>query len=257
MTETIHSNQFTYRVAAGLVPGWRSFRKFGYNEDIDTGTEDVWSNGGVKVWPSSAGVATVVSSSTADDADTGGGTPGTGALTVTFEGLDANYNEVSETFTMNGQSNVVGSVQFLRVHRGYVATVGTGGINAGNITCTVGGNIQSQIPDNVGQSQQTHYTVPAGHTLFIKEYMVAVGKETSGDQAVILGQIRLNGGANGESWRSISAIAGYQDIWSNDATVTAIPAKTDVRIQVQSDFTNVEVNGVYSGWLVRNDALDV
>ena len=242
---------FKYQVALGLVPGFSSFRKFGYNADIDTGTEDVWSAGGVKVWPTSAGVATVVSTSTADDASPAG----TGAWTVRFEGLDSSFNEITEDFTLDGTTPVVGTKSFYRIHRGYVLTAGTGQVNAGQITATVGGNVQSAIPIAVGQSQQCHYTVPAGYTLLIDEYAVACGKETTGDQVVVLGQIRLNAGANNESWRSITAVAIYEDVWVNDATVTVVPEKTDMRVQVQSDFTNVEVNAVFSGFLVSSGTI--
>ncbi len=70
----------------------------GSNLSITTTVEDIWAQGGVLVFPTSAAVI-ATSSSSADDA-----AAGTGIQQLTFTGLDANWNTISETITMNGTS---------------------------------------------------------------------------------------------------------------------------------------------------------
>ena len=90
---------FDEQVALGLVPGFATFRKFGMNDAVTSGTEEVWSPGAVRVLPTSAGALSVVSSSTADDS----AAVGTGAWTIRVEGLDSNYEEIAETIILDGQ----------------------------------------------------------------------------------------------------------------------------------------------------------
>lgn len=75
--------------------------KFGYNPDVDIGTEYIWANGGLWVPPTQARVHNIVST---DANDNGTGT--TGALTLRIFGLDTNYNEINEDITLNGQTIV-------------------------------------------------------------------------------------------------------------------------------------------------------
>ena len=64
---------------------------------------------------------TVTSTDIVDDSETG-----TGARTVTVEGLDASYNQVSETLTVGGSA---GTIEFYRVFRAFVASSGSTGSN--------------------------------------------------------------------------------------------------------------------------------
>src|SRR5210317_1067052 len=83
---------FKIAVALGQVPNYEAFRKFGMNDVIASGTQDMWPSASVRTNPTSAGVCTVQSTDVADDGDPAG----TGAWTVTVQGLDENYLEVAE-----------------------------------------------------------------------------------------------------------------------------------------------------------------
>ena len=239
-------------VAAGLVPGWRRFRKFGMNTDVDTGTEQVWPLGTIKVLPTAAATASVVSSSAAD------GVGGTGARTVIFQGLDANYDEVQEEVTMDGITPVVTTTSWLRMNVGFAADVGSGGINAGNITASIGGNAQVFIEANEGQSHQLDWCVPAGHTYLIDVYSTIIG-DTGVDAIQVLGQIRLYDETaptdNYQSWRTLSDLYMPETSRINTGSVTAIPQKTDIRALVTTNGNNHAASQVIDGYLVRNDTL--
>lgn len=163
-------------------PRYRSIHRLGYNADVDlAATEDVWAYGGTMTWQQTAATISVVSSSTNDD---GNPTTGTGAHTVTIEGLDANLAEISETVTLNGTTPVVTSQSFLRLNLAYVATGGTyHGANAGGLTFTFSGsgNVCSFIPAGRGQTQKSHYTVPAGYTAYLRDLHLGVASGKTAD----------------------------------------------------------------------------
>lgn len=171
-----HDTEYFLEVSKGNIPGASSVLKFGYNADIDSGStpEDVWSNGGIYTFPSSASLASIVSSSTNDTS------AGTGARTITIEGLDSNYNLQSETITLNGTTSVNSNNQYIRVFRAYVVTAGSGEVNAGNISITVSSVIVAHIPADVGQTQMAIYTVPAGYTAYLLGWNGFVVKKNAG-----------------------------------------------------------------------------
>lgn len=131
--------------------------KFGYNEDIDSGTaEDVWDAGGTRHIFTSAETFNVVSSNTNDTS------AGTGARLVAVQGLDADGFEQTEVVTMNGTSNVATTNSFLDINRVTVVTAGSNNTNAGDITVTgvTSGQLCSQVLAGRGITSQTHYRVP-------------------------------------------------------------------------------------------------
>lgn len=245
-------DDFKLAVAAGLVPGWRRFRKFGMNDDVDAGTEQIWPLGTIKVLPTTAAVASVVSSTAAD------GVGGTGARAIVVSGLDANYDEVEEEVTLTGITPVNTTQTFLRLNRAYITDVGSGGTNAGNITVSIGGNAQAYIEASEGQSHQLDYCVPAGHTYFIDVYSTTVG-DAGSDAIQILGQIRLYDETaptdNYQGWRTISDLYMPEESRINAFSVTAIPQKTDIRGLVSSTGANHSATLIADGYLVRNDVL--
>ena len=150
----------------GIAP-WNfsdTIHKFGHNADIDTGTEDVISVGGNQSFFTAAQAALdidIASSDGADDNDTPAG-GGTGARTITIEGIDGDGLPQSETIALNGAGDVHPTLAYLFIHRAYVATSGSGGVNAGNITIDVGGaNTMAYIGASDGQTLMATYVIPS------------------------------------------------------------------------------------------------
>ena len=162
---------FELQVARGQIAFHESFQVFGYNPDLDTSEESVWPDGGTVPHPTVASVLAIVSTSTDDD----GSPAGTGARTVFIEGLDGSYNVVSETVTLNGTTNVSTTNSYLYVNKFYVATVGSGGANAGDITAKVSTTLYDIILTGYNSRTTAHYCVPAGYTAYM-----TVGNFTAG-----------------------------------------------------------------------------
>jgi hypothetical protein len=237
-------------VAIGAIPGWRALRKFGMNDAVvSSSTQEMWPIGTAKIWPTAAGTLSVVSSSTADDVGS------TGAESIVVQGLDADYNEISETIAMDGLTPVASTAEFLRINRAFCTTVGSGEVNAGNITISIGGNPQAYIEATEGQTHQTHYTVPAGHTWIIDDYHIAVGRMSGNTDLHVMGMIRLydeTSNNNYQSWRSVTDIYLWNGgKWDNTSGDLVIPEKTDFRQKIVSTVAT-QANSVIEGYLVDN-----
>jgi len=162
------TEEFYLQVARSQIAGHETIFKFGFNPDVDDALETIWAEGGLYSYLSAATILKVSSSSTADTA------AGTGARTVEIFGLDGNYNEISETVTLNGQTAVNTTNSYLRINRGIVRSAGSGGQNAGviyagtgTVTAGVPANTYLSIAIGDNQTLMALWTVPAGYTAFL------------------------------------------------------------------------------------------
>jgi len=176
---------FNLQVARNQIAYHESVYKFGNNAAVADSLETIWSQGGLYSYLSAATVLKVSSSST-DDASAG-----TGARTVELFGLDGDYNEISETVTLNGQTAVNTTQSFLRINRMIVRSAGSGGANAGVIYAGTG-TVTTGVPANIyaiingdgsNQTLMALWTVPAGYTGYLMQYDVSNGT-TSNTPAV-------------------------------------------------------------------------
>ena len=177
---------FGLQVSRGQIQGHSAVQVFGYNPDVDTSEESVWPADGVVPHPTVASVLKVSSSDANDTA------AGTGARTVFIEGLDGNYNVVSETITLNGQTAVNTVNEYLYVNRFFVLTAGSGGKNAGNINAGTGvvtAGVPAVLYDLIGAGNNNrtsaHYCVPAGFTGYMMQGVVTAGKTSGGHEVTL------------------------------------------------------------------------
>ena len=166
---------FNLQVARGQIAYHYSVFKFGFNPDVDDSLETIWAEGGLYSYLSAATVLKISSSSTDDTS------AGTGARTVELQGLDGDYNQISETVTLNGQTAVNTTKSFLRIFRMVVKTAGTGAQNAGviyagtgTVTLGVPANKYATIAIGDNQTLMALWTVPAGHTAYILQTDITV-----------------------------------------------------------------------------------
>jgi len=226
-----------FAIGRDLFRGWEAIRVFGHNPDLDMGTEDLWEVGGTRTDPTSAAVISTVSTSTSDAA------AGTGIQTVEFEGLDANFDRIKETITLNGTDAVTTTLSFLRINSMTGKSAGTGQEAAGIITASIGGNAQSQINVGEGADLSTHYTVPAGHTLFVQSFLAGTGRIGAGDVIVRL-QSKLE---PDDVWVTLTIFDPYQVTFNEDGLLgfQICPEKTEMRVTGEANINNL---AVFSGW---------
>jgi len=157
------------------VPGVTGLNKFGTNESVTTSFSYLWEFGDGWTPIPTATTLEVASTSALDTAG------GTGATGLTIEGLDDNYDEISDTVALNGQTPVVTTKLFLYVNRAFITGAGSTEKNQGSIyvaddsTAWSSGvpvtdaAVQGLINPLHGQTQQVIYTVPAGFTAFVHD----------------------------------------------------------------------------------------
>ncbi len=252
ITRTGSTEPFEFQVARGQIPWHTSITVFGYNADIDTAEETIWPYGGLLPHPATA-LSMKVSSDDADDNATG-----TGARTVFVEGLDANYNSISETVILNGQTAVLTVKSYLRINEAYVASAGTSNgaegniyFGTGNVTAGVPATVYDIIKFDYNTRVTGHYTVPAGYTAYMDAGSITVGQ---------------TGTSNPVSGRLV--VTGTNNIRINKAIVTLntgsvpypflfplqIPEKTDIEAVGQGGGTNNMMSSYFNIVLVKNDA---
>jgi len=172
-------------LARGAIFDVSHINKFGYNSAVGTSYETI-TDLGTNNLPTSAAVVSMVSASSADDEGS------TGAEKVEIQGLDANYNLQTEEVTMNGTSAVTTTGTFLRVFRMRVTQAGTGEVNAGNITASIGGSDVALILADQGQTLMAVYTVPKGKRAYLIKFQGSLSKNQEANFQL---RAKVNGGA--------------------------------------------------------------
>jgi hypothetical protein len=222
---------FELQVARGQIQGHSAFCQFGINGAVGQTLETVWVGGGTYSFPTSA-TTTTISSSSADDT-----AAGTGARTVRVEGLDAAYALVSETASMNGQTGVTLTNQYLRVNRITVLTAGSGGTSGGSIyvgTGTVTTGVPAVILNRTGsssnESESAFYTVPDGYSAYITRWtMSSANAGPTADIATrFVLRVRPFGGVFG--YKAAYNLPGNGIYECEAAFPLPLPEKTDLEI---------------------------
>lgn len=109
------------------------------------------------------GVQMALVSTSASDA-----AAGTGVRTVVVEYLNGDLDYSFELVTLNGTTPVNMLATDVRwVYAVHMATAGNGGVAAGNITVTNGGNTYAQMTAGQRSSHSSFYRVPRQKTLYV------------------------------------------------------------------------------------------
>lgn len=154
---------FELQVARGLISYHSVVNIFGYQPALTaiaaptTAPIAVWENAAAYVFPTSASTMTLATTQSAD-----------AGLTITINGLDLNYNIISEsiTFTSGNYTGATTVKSYLRINNMFVSSDVTspGTLNTGLITLKSGGVTYAQIAIGSGKSQMSIYTVPNNYT---------------------------------------------------------------------------------------------
>ena len=174
-------SNYNYEVALGRRQGKVTWNKFGYNNDIDIGTEVLWSVGGSFTRLTTARTLSIVSTSTDDDIG------GIGATKVIVYGIDENRLSQTEVVDMDGTTPVTTSGSWLGVNRIAVYLCGTAENNVGTITATATTDltVQGEIPATEGSTQQCIFFTQDNHTALIDWMHINVNKITGGGSPVV------------------------------------------------------------------------
>jgi hypothetical protein len=222
----VASQDYYDMIAAGKIPNHFPLHKFGFNAAVGNAEEIIWTAGNGYTYLTTAEKLKVSSDGVEDDVG------GDGALTVTLEGLDSNWDLISDTVIMTGAVAVETNVAFLRVFRAYVATAGVSETNEGLISINDNADLvtMAEIAIGRGQTQMAMWTVPADHELFLYQLNAA---ESANKKTIIRLYAKDNAVAN-SAWRL------------QDETVVNLGDSTRIyKIPLKfTEKTDIEIRGV-------------
>ena len=151
--------------------------KFGRNENVGTSFEAISLTGDYQM-PTTAQALEIVSTSASDTS------AGSGARSVTVQGLDGSFNELTQDVVLNGTTAVALTTDMTRINRASVKESGTyattsAGSHAGDITIQGSGGgtawTQLSVTDYPrGQSELAAYSVGVGKSAMVRIVTVSV-----------------------------------------------------------------------------------
>lgn len=252
----VSSMEYLYDIAEGNIAGHIPWSKIGYNGDVDASTEDMIAQGGTYTFPEAAIKMDIVSS---DDVDGKTLAPAsTGARTVTIYGLSTDFSEISETITLDGTTPVETTNSYYRINNMHVATAGTGGKAAGNITLSEANGTTykySYIALGQTRTRQCVWTVPKDKTLYVTSIAFAVGGATKEKVAVFTTLAKYDN----KAYAVLDFFMAYSEVVIEDEAYTRqleVPTKlgsgVDLKVQVRGLVADCVCTCSLRGWVEDN-----
>ncbi len=235
---------FELQVVRGQVENHKTVFKFGYNPDVNGAEETIWDVGGIYAYPSSAVAMTVT---------TDAGTPANdNGVKVVVEGLDGDYNEVSEEVTLAGAGTATTTQTFFRVNRAYVSGSQE---PTGNLNITNGATTYARITIGENQTLMAMWTVPAGYTGFLDHVNIATG--TTNANQYITAQIvqRQLDGVFRVMMKQTLGSGGIADFLIRYPIL--VPEKTDIEVRAVSSGSNNLISANFSMVYIKNKSVDL
>ena len=207
-------------VKNGRYPELSGIDKFGYLPTATTSYKTIWDGDNVYTYPSAATTMNVVSSAGATD----------NGIDITIQGLDADYNQVTETVTLGDDSagGTATTTEFLRVFRAFVAN---GTDITGNVTIQQDGVVYAKIFAEMQQTLMAVYTIPAGK----RGYLVAANISVEKNQPVVA-KLMIRKPGNVLKVQGIVSTFGipFQRVWQ---LPPVIDEKSDIEIRAKAGAT--------------------
>jgi hypothetical protein len=222
-------------IARGIIGEAEAVNIFGFNRNIGNNYETIWNNGGgLYEYPSSAVQMSVVSSDAGDTAQ------------IKIEGLDADYNRISEIVTLTGTTPVTTTQPFLRINSSSV--VATPNLT-GNVTISNGGTTYGYIEGELGTHQGCFYTVPADYSLFIYRIDVNCGTVDTNKTIFIRNNLQF---PSGVEYNVAEASFNASQVSYDRQIPFRIGEKTDFSFRAKSASSTNEVSIFVEAVLVKD-----
>lgn len=237
ISEVGTTEPFELQIARGQIPNHSFNHKFGATPSMSINTTgSVWDiNDTLYPWSAFATAGTL-SVARADAADAN--------KTITIQGLDANYNEISENVTLTAASGNLTTNSFIRVYRAFMHNGSA--TNVGNITASKGGTNVLRINAGKGQTLMAIYTVPAGLTAYLSQGVMSVqaNADATGNMFV-----RYGGQTAFRIGHSFEVTAGNYSY--SFSIPLRIPEKSDIDIRASVRSNNARITAAFDLILIK------
>jgi len=242
MTQHGRTEPFDLQVARGQIPYHSVVNIYGYQSTVGASFIPIWENNTAYTYPASA-ISMLMTGTGSDTAK------------VQINGLDANYNPITETVTLNGSTGVATTNNYFRVN-GLVVVSGN---PAANVTLTSSdgntSNTYAKIVTGIGKSQNTWYTVPANNTFYLTRSQVfstATAIASTGYNSYQVVTISSTGVQQVLTKRPFTGNFEIRRV-----VPTAYVAGTDIQWQANTNSGNSTVAVSLEGYLVKNDGTSI
>lgn len=223
-------------ISRGLVKETEVRNIFGYQTTGDTTLRALWEFANTSyVYPPSAIQMTVTAANAGDN-----------GKNLLIKGLDANYNEITETVTLVGAGDVVTTSSFFRINDVILLT---GTTNIGLITVQNAGKTikYAGIRAGDGRNQASVYTVPAGHCFYL--YRIdAFSSDSTAAKPAVFRNLSIN--SSGQIYNTARTT-----FFNNMNILRQLPfkysEKTDIQFQVATDQGSHELSVFGEGVLIK------
>ena len=242
---------WSINLSAGNIEGQSFIEKFGRNDTMSGNIETIWDGSNLYTYLTSAS-SVYITSSSGNDA-----VAGTGARTIEVQGLDENYDVATETINDDDGAS---TTTFIRVFRARVVTTGSGGQADGIISIRSasggGGTLLAQIQRvgtgsgaSLGQTFMALYTVPAGKTAYLTQWIVGAGGQNADTTAFFMARPFGDGAFNS---KDIIISAGQQ--FAKDYKVPLqFTEKTDLEVRGFTSSSGNDCSSTFNLILIDNE----
>jgi len=243
ITRHARTEPFDLQVARGQITGHTALSIFGYQSAVSNVAIPIWENATAYTFATSATALSIASSSNTD----------VSPAAVTINGLDINFNPISESVILTGTTVATTINSYYRVNSLVMTGVAASQTsNVGTITAKQGSNILGQINAGIGKSQSTIYTVPNGYSFYLS--LAEVNTSNSYTSANIV-TYRVQATDNNSGVTRTVLQQPFVSIYTANRTSEPFlySAKTDVQWQLSTSTTTAIAAGVIiTGKLIKN-----
>ena len=226
-------------IAKGDVPGTTYIHKFGNAPDFDSGDGyvTIWdgaNDGGVDIMSYTYSTTADIDSLISTAADT---------VDIEVQGLDANYDLVTQTITLTGTTRKALDTDLIRVFR--MKNVGATEL-AGTVSCYVdslapGGvvtdktKVRAIITIGFNQTLMAVYTIPNGKTGYMRSWYASASGARKASAHIVHLEARSFGGVFQTKHVSALQTAGTSQIQHEYVEPEVFAAKTDLEMHANTD----------------------
>jgi hypothetical protein len=239
ITQVGTSEPFELQVSRGQITLHYKLHKFGFNSLVQNVEETIWDVGGIYTYPSSAVKMTATSTDSSND----------DGVQVTVQGLDADYNELSETVTLDGSGTAETNQFFLRVNRAFIAGSQE---PSGTINITNSSTTYARITLGDNQSLMALWTVPAGYTAYMLQNNTTCYTEANNKFGITRLVTKEPGGVFRTQDKHTVVLS--QNVVEYPIP-KAIPEKTDIEVRAiaSSSNANLQVSASFDIVYIKNE----
>lgn len=230
------------QVARGQISGHSVVNIFGYQASLGGTTIPIWEVASAYTYPVAATTMLLYSSSASDT-----------NVNITINGLDANFNPISEALTLtNGTTGVTTTKSYFRI-QSMISNDNTYADPIGNITLANAGKtiVYARIIAGINRTQMGIYTVPAGYSYYISRIACFINEAGGGNNYGTF-QVYNRNNITGQVFTVLQA--PFYGVYNVQRTYPFVyTEKTDVQWQV-SVGTGLSPAGLQiEGILIAND----